>query len=245
MNFEYTKATDLIFKSQVNPLTGQPFSNRYYSILEDRKKLPVMEFLDTLEEAVEKNQVVIGRRDGIWKDHADSAGGWFRRVCDSVGADAPLPGDASRIRQDCGLHAAASCCRVECGEACCGRNGRGVRTGGRLHNPFRGLTTERTKLKYRTGGMLQRETTSDPMLSRYAIILLDEAHECLLSNQSILDLLKKILPQRPDLKLVVMSPTLETSHFQVSAHSQGDLQKFFNDAPLCSIPGCASPEESQ
>ena len=59
MNFEYTKATDLIFKSQVNPLTGQPFSNRYYSILEDRKKLPVMEFLDTLEEAMEKNQVVI------------------------------------------------------------------------------------------------------------------------------------------------------------------------------------------
>ena len=52
------------------------------------------------------------------------------------------------------------------------------------------------------------------MLSRYAIILLDEAHECLLSNQSILDLLKKILPQRPDLKLVVMSPTLETSHFR-------------------------------
>ena len=46
------------------------------------------------------------------------------------------------------------------------------------------------------------------MLSRYAIILLDEAHECLLSNQSILDLLKKILPQRPDLKLVVMSPWL-------------------------------------
>lgn len=59
MNFEYTKATDLIFKSQVNPLTGHPISNRYYSILEDRKKLPVMEFLDTLEEAVEKNQVVI------------------------------------------------------------------------------------------------------------------------------------------------------------------------------------------
>ena len=55
MNFEYTKATDLIFKSQVNPLTGHPISNRYYSILEDRKKLPVMEFLDTLEEAVEKN----------------------------------------------------------------------------------------------------------------------------------------------------------------------------------------------
>ena len=74
MNFEYTKATDLIFKSQVNPLTGQPFSSRSYSTFENRKKLPVMEFLDTLEEAVEKNQVVIGRRDGIWKDHASSSG---------------------------------------------------------------------------------------------------------------------------------------------------------------------------
>ena len=59
MNFEYTKATDIIYKSEYNPLTGQKYSNRYWSILEDRKKLPVMDFLDTLEEAVENNQVVI------------------------------------------------------------------------------------------------------------------------------------------------------------------------------------------
>ena len=55
----YTKATDLIFKSDSNPLTGVPFSKRYYSILKERKKLPVYEFLDTLEEAVDKNQVII------------------------------------------------------------------------------------------------------------------------------------------------------------------------------------------
>lgn len=59
MNFEFTKATDIIFKSKVNPLTGGPFSKRYYDILKDRKKLPVLDFLDTLEEALEKTQVLI------------------------------------------------------------------------------------------------------------------------------------------------------------------------------------------
>ena len=55
----FTKATDLIFKSETNPLTNIPFSKRYYDILKERKKLPVYEFLDKLEEAVDKNQVII------------------------------------------------------------------------------------------------------------------------------------------------------------------------------------------
>ena len=81
---------------------------------------------------------------------------------------------------------------------------------------FEDFTTERTKLKYMTDGMLQREAMGDPLLTRYSIILLDEAHERTLSTDIMMGLLKEILPKRPDLKLIVMSATLETSRFQVS-----------------------------
>ena len=80
---------------------------------------------------------------------------------------------------------------------------------------FEDFTTERTKLKYMTDGMLQREAMGDPLLTRYSIILLDEAHERTLSTDIMMGLLKEILPKRPDLKLIVMSATLETSRFQV------------------------------
>lgn len=81
---------------------------------------------------------------------------------------------------------------------------------------FEDFTSERTKLKYMTDGMLQREAMGDPLLTRYSIILLDEAHERTLSTDIMMGLLKEILPKRPDLKLIVMSATLETSRFQVS-----------------------------
>ena len=80
---------------------------------------------------------------------------------------------------------------------------------------FEDYTTERTRLKYMTDGMLLREATGDPLLSRYSIILLDEAHERTVSTDLMMGFLKELLPRRSDLKLIVMSATLETSRFQV------------------------------
>jgi pre-mRNA-splicing factor ATP-dependent RNA helicase DHX15/PRP43 len=54
-----TKATDIITTSKLNPLTNKPLSNKYFEILEKRKKLPVFVRLDELEDAVDKNQVII------------------------------------------------------------------------------------------------------------------------------------------------------------------------------------------
>ena len=54
-----TKATDIILHSKTNPLTNSSFSSHYFDVLETRKKLPVFSRLDELEDALDKNQVII------------------------------------------------------------------------------------------------------------------------------------------------------------------------------------------
>lgn len=67
---------------------------------------------------------------------------------------------------------------------------------------------ERTRIKYMTEGHLIRETMMDPLLSRYSVIIIDEAHERSLFTDILFGLVKKIQKKRNDLRIIVSSATV-------------------------------------
>ncbi|PYH95842.1 P-loop containing nucleoside triphosphate hydrolase protein [Aspergillus ellipticus CBS 707.79] len=78
---------------------------------------------------------------------------------------------------------------------------------------FEDLTSASTRIKFLTDGMLLREALVDPLLSRYSVIMVDEAHERSLSTDVLLGILKKIMKRRPELRVVVSSATLQAEDF--------------------------------
>lgn len=78
---------------------------------------------------------------------------------------------------------------------------------------FEDLTSAATRIKFLTDGMLLREALVDPLLSRYSVIMVDEAHERSLSTDVLLGILKKIRKKRPELRIIISSATLQAEDF--------------------------------
>ncbi|TVY15360.1 putative ATP-dependent RNA helicase [Lachnellula arida] len=79
---------------------------------------------------------------------------------------------------------------------------------------FEDVTSASTRIKFLTDGLLLREALIDPLLSRYSVIMVDEAHERSLSTDVLLGVLKKILKRRPnDLRIIISSATLQAEDF--------------------------------
>ena len=90
-----------------------------------------------------------------------------------------------------------------------------------------------TRLVLMTDGLLLAELKSDLLLRRYDTIIVDEAHERTLNVDLLLGVLHRLLPRRPDLKVIVTSATLDVER----------MARFFGDAPTVAISGRSHPIE--
>ncbi|OAY52006.1 probable pre-mRNA-splicing factor ATP-dependent RNA helicase DEAH5 [Manihot esculenta] len=98
---------------------------------------------------------------------------------------------------------------------------------------FEDCTGPTTVIKYLTDGLFLREFLIDNNLSRYSVIMLDEAHERTIYTDVLLGLLKQLLQRRSDLRLIVTSATLDAEKFS----------GYFFNCNIFTIPGRSFPVE--
>ncbi len=96
---------------------------------------------------------------------------------------------------------------------------------------FQEKTSPRAYIKIMTDGMLLAETQSDPRLTAYDTIIIDEAHERSLNIDFLLGISRTLLASRPELRLIVTSATLDTEKFS----------RAFEGAPVIEVGGRMFP----
>ncbi|KAL0232663.1 hypothetical protein GEMRC1_011410 [Eukaryota sp. GEM-RC1] len=98
---------------------------------------------------------------------------------------------------------------------------------------FDDTTSSKTRIKFVTDGMLLREMMLDRSLSKYDVVILDEAHERSVASEVLTGLLKLLLVEKPTFKVIIMSATLHADSFS----------SFFN-APILSVEGRMFPVQT-
>ncbi|XP_025418532.1 pre-mRNA-splicing factor ATP-dependent RNA helicase DHX15 isoform X3 [Sipha flava] len=205
---------------QTNPYTNLPYTPKYFELLKKRIQLPVFEYKEEFMSLLKNNQCIVlvgetgsGKTTQIpqWCVEYSSVFGRKGVACTQPRRVAAMS-VAQRVSEEM--------------DVCLGSEvGYSIR--------FEDCSSSRTLLKYMTDGMLLREGMSDPMLETYQVILLDEAHERTLATDILMGVLKEVIKQRKDLKLVIMSATLDA----------GKFQQYFDNAPLMNVPGRTFPVE--
>ncbi|MCF4120379.1 ATP-dependent RNA helicase HrpA [Antribacter sp. KLBMP9083] len=118
---------------------------------------------------------------------------------------------------------------------------------------FTDQSSEETLVKVMTDGILLAQIQRDPQLLAYDTIIIDEAHERSLNIDFLLGYLSRLLPQRPDLKLIITSATIDSErfarHFSPAALAErGGAPSYVTDllpeqAPIIEVTGRTYPVE--
>eukprot|EP00105_Crassostrea_gigas_P007408 XP_011421637.1 PREDICTED: putative pre-mRNA-splicing factor ATP-dependent RNA helicase PRP1 [Crassostrea gigas] len=206
---------------QMNPFTGLPYTPKYFELLNKRKMLPVWEYKEKFCEILNNHQILVlvgetgsGKTTQIPQWCLE----WVRCRYQKKGVACTQPrrvaamSVSQRVSEEMDV-------------------GLGQEVGYSIR--FEDCTSSKTLLKYMTDGMLLREAMSDPLLEAYGVVMLDEAHERTLATDILMGLLKEVAKQRGDLKIIVMSATLDA----------GKFQNYFDNAPLMTVPGRTHPVE--
>jgi ATP-dependent helicase HrpA len=107
---------------------------------------------------------------------------------------------------------------------------------------FADTSSDSTLVKVMTDGILLTELQRDRDLLRYDTLIIDEAHERSLNIDFILGYLKRLLPRRPDLKVIITSATIDPERF--SKHfAGGESDKHSSGAPIVEVSGRTYPVE--
>jgi ATP-dependent helicase HrpA len=104
---------------------------------------------------------------------------------------------------------------------------------------FQDRLSKDASVKLMTDGILLAETQTDPLLTAYDTIIIDEAHERSLNIDFLLGYLRQILPRRPDLKIVVTSATIDADRFARHFASKN------GPAPVIMVSGRMFPVEQR
>ena len=188
------------------------------SIEKQRKNLPMYKFRDDLLDAIKEYQVMIvvaetgsGKTTQIpqYLHEAGFTNGGMKVGCTQPRRVAAMS-VATRVAEEMGVRVGHEV-------------GYSIR--------FEDNTSPKTVIKYMTDGMLLRELLTEPDLSSYTALMVDEAHERTLHTDILFGLVKDITKARPDLKLIISSATMDAQKFSA----------FFDDAPIFNVPGRVHP----